>query len=193
MRQDTNYQVTNVTIPDTDLPKIKLININNVLYRCERDDNATRPSLSHKEIQDLIQQALASDTDSKTINIINIQDKEIECPEAKRQREEFLKSLIQPPIQRPDSAHSFIESISEIKEIEELEPATLIEEHSPAQIDHSGYQSNPKTQNDEQVKQILKDLMDETKPRVGEPKYILTKVTKYITKRINTEKRCVCK
>lgn len=193
MAQNLDYQVTNVTIPDTDLPKIKLININNVLYRCERDDNTPKPSLSHKEIQELIQKALSTDTDSKTINIINIQDKEIECPEAKRQREEFLKSLIQPPIQRPDSAHSFIESISEIKEVEEPEPATLIEEHRPAQVDLSGYQPNPKTQNDEQVKQILKDLLDETKPKAGEPKYILTKVTKHITKRIHTEKRCVCK
>ncbi|CAF1051113.1 unnamed protein product [Brachionus calyciflorus] len=161
-----------------------------MLLICERSEDKQQPkSLSAQEIQDIVRKALSesSETDSQTINIVNIQDKVEDCPDLKREieREEFLKTLTQPPIQRPDSAHSFIESISEIKEIEET--------HEPLTKDLGGYQPNPK--NDERVKQILKDLLDETKPApvLAEPRYVLTKVTKYITKRLHTEKQCECK
>ena len=35
---DNRVTIENITIPGTDLPKVKLININNVFYRCERED-----------------------------------------------------------------------------------------------------------------------------------------------------------
>lgn len=34
--------VTNITLPETELPKVKMININNVMYRCEREDENSK-------------------------------------------------------------------------------------------------------------------------------------------------------